>query len=217
MSEIRVMLVDDHEIVRQGLRSLLERRENLRVVAEAGTVEEAVAAAAETQPDVVVMDVRLPDGTGIEACREIRAARPETRVLMLTSYADDEAVYAAILAGAASYMLKQTRGRELVAAIEAVARGESLLDPAVTQSVLTRVREMAGGGHKDKLSELSEQERRILGLIAEGKTNREIAATIFLSEKTVKNYVSTILSKLGMERRAQAAAFLADQRARGHE
>jgi len=163
------------------------------------------------------MDVRLPDGTGIEACREIRAARPETRVLMLTSYADDEAVYAAILAGAASYMLKQTRGRELVAAIEAVARGESLLDPAVTQSVLTRMREMAGGGHKDKLSELSEQERRILGLIAEGKTNREIAATIFLSEKTVKNYVSTILSKLGMERRAQAAAFLADQRARGHE
>jgi len=217
MSEIRVMLVDDHEIVRQGLRSLLERRENLRVVAEAGTVEEAVAAAAETQPDVVVMDVRLPDGTGIEACREIRAARPETRVLMLTSYADDEAVYAAILAGAASYMLKQTRGRELVAAIEAVARGESLLDPAVTQSVLTRMREMADGGHKDKLSELSEQERRILGLIAEGKTNREIAATIFLSEKTVKNYVSTILSKLGMERRAQAAAFLADQRARGHE
>jgi len=217
MSEIRVMLVDDHEIVRQGLRSLLERREHLRVVAEAGMVAEAIAMAAETQPDVVVMDVRLPDGTGIEACREIRAARPETKVLMLTSYADDDAVYAAIIAGAASYMLKQTRGRELVAAIEAVARGESLLDPAVTQSVLTRMREMASGGHKDKLSELTEQERRILGLIAEGKTNREIAETIFLSEKTVKNYVSTILSKLGMDRRAQAAAFLADQRARGHE
>ena len=216
MSEIRVMLVDDHEIVRQGLRSLLERREHLRVVAEAGMVAEAIAMAAETQPDVVVMDVRLPDGTGIEACREIRAARPETKVLMLTSYADDDAVYAAIIAGAASYMLKQTRGRELVAAIEAVARGESLLDPAVTQSVLTRMREMASGGHKDKLSELTEQERRILGLIAEGKTNREIAETIFLSEKTVKNYVSTILSKLGMDRRAQAAAFLADQRARGH-
>jgi len=217
MSEIRVMLVDDHEIVRQGLRSLLERREHLRVVAEAGMVAEAIAMAAETQPDVVVMDVRLPDGTGIEACREIRAARPETKVLMLTSYADDDAVYAAIIAGAASYMLKQTRGRELVAAIEAVARGESLLDPAVTQSVLTRMREMASGGHKDKLSELTEQERRILGLIAEGKTNREIAETVFLSEKTVKNYVSTILSKLGMDRRAQAAAFLADQRARGHE
>ena len=217
MSEIRVMLVDDHEIVRQGLRSLLERREHLRVVAEAGMVAEAIAMAAETQPDVVVMDVRLPDGTGIEACREIRAARPETKVLMLTSYADDDAVYAAIIAGAASYMLKQTRGRELVSAIEAVARGESLLDPAVTQSVLTRMREMASGGHKDKLSELTEQERRILGLIAEGKTNREIAETIFLSEKTVKNYVSTILSKLGMDRRAQAAAFLADQRARGHE
>lgn len=217
MSEIRVMLVDDHEIVRQGLRSLLERREHLRVVAEAGMVAEAIAMAAETQPDVVVMDVRLPDGTGIEACREIRAARPETKVLMLTSYADDDAVYAAIIAGAASYMLKQTRGRELVAAIEAVARGESLLDPAVTQSVLTRMREMASGGHKDKLSELTEQERRILGLIAEGKTNREIAEAVFLSEKTVKNYVSTILSKLGMDRRAQAAAFLADQRARGHE
>jgi two-component system response regulator DevR len=217
MAEIRVMLVDDHEVVRQGLKSLLERRENLEVVAEAGTVAEAVEAAARTQPDVVVMDVRLPDGTGIEACRDIRAERPQTHVLMLTSYADDEAVYAAIIAGAAGYLLKQTRGRELVSAIEAVARGESLLDPSVTSTVLARMREMASGGHKDKLSELSEQERRILALIAEGKTNREIAGTVYLSEKTVKNYVSTILSKLGMERRAQAAAFLADQRARGHE
>ena len=214
---IRLMLVDDHEVVRQGLKSLLERREHLRVVAEAGSVAEAVAAAARTQPEVIVMDVRLPDGTGIEACRDIRADRPETRVLMLTSYADDEAVYASIVAGAAGYLLKQTRGRELVSAIEAVARGESLLDPAVTSTVLARMRELATGGHQDKLSELTEQERRILGLIAEGKTNREIAGTIYLSEKTVKNYVSTILSKLGMERRAQAAAFLADQRARGHE
>ncbi|MDB5075396.1 MAG: transcriptional regulatory protein devR [Chloroflexi bacterium] len=217
MAEIRVMLVDDHEVVRQGLKSLLERRENLEVVAEAGTVAEAVEAAARTQPDVVVMDVRLPDGTGIEACRDIRAERPQTHVLMLTSYADDEAVYAAIIAGAAGYLLKQTRGRELVSAIESVARGESLLDPSVTSTVLARMREMASGGHMDKLSELSEQERRILALIAEGKTNREIAGTVFLSEKTVKNYVSTILSKLGMERRAQAAAFLADQRARGHK
>jgi DNA-binding NarL/FixJ family response regulator len=136
---------------------------------------------------------------------------------MLTSYADDEAVYAAIVAGAAGYLLKQTRGRELVSAIEAVARGESLLDPAVTSKVLARMRELAAGGHKDPLAELTEQERRILGLIAEGKTNREIASTVYLSEKTVKNYVSTILSKLGMERRAQAAAFLAEQRARGHE
>lgn len=217
MAEIRVMLVDDHEVVRQGLKSLLERRDTLRVVAEAGSVAEAIEEAARAQPDVVVMDVRLPDGTGIEACREIRAQRPETHVLMLTSYADDEAVYAAIIAGAAGYLLKQTRGRELVSAIETVARGESLLDPSVTSTVLTRMRELAAGGHKDKLSELSEQERRILGLIAEGKTNREIAGTVYLSEKTVKNYVSTILSKLGMERRAQAAAFLADQRARGHE
>jgi two-component system, NarL family, response regulator DevR len=217
MSEIRIMLVDDHEVVRQGLRSLLERRAHLRVVAEAGTVAEAVAEAARVQPDVIVMDVRLPDGTGIEACRDIRAERAETRVLMLTSYADDEAVYASIVAGAAGYLLKQTRGRELVSAIEAVARGESLLDPAVTSKVLTRMRDLAAGAYKDPLAELSEQERRILGLIAEGKTNREIASTVYLSEKTVKNYVSTILSKLGMERRAQAAAFLAEQRARGHE
>jgi two-component system response regulator DevR len=215
--EIRLMLVDDHEVVRQGLKALLERRMHLQIVAEAGTVAEAVAEAARVQPDVIVMDVRLPDGTGIEACRDIRADRPATRVLMLTSYSDDEAVYASIVAGAAGYLLKQTRGRELVGAIEAVARGESLLDPAVTSKVLARMRELATGGHRDKLAELTEQERRILGLIAEGKTNREIAGTIYLSEKTVKNYVSTILSKLGMERRAQAAAFLAEQRARGHE
>jgi two-component system, NarL family, response regulator DevR len=217
MPEIRVMLVDDHEIVRHGLKSFLERRENMQVVAEAGSVAEAVEAAALAQPDVIVMDVRLPDGTGIEACRDIRAARPETRVLMLTSYADDEAVYAAIIAGAAGYLLKQTRGRELASAVEAVARGESLMDPSVMGTVLSRMRELATGGHKDKLSELTDQERRILSLIAEGKTNREIAQTVFLSEKTVKNYVSTILSKLGMERRAQAAAFLADQRARGNQ
>ncbi|HEY8284936.1 MAG TPA: response regulator transcription factor [Chloroflexota bacterium] len=217
MATIRVMLVDDHEIVRQGLRALLERREHVQVVAEAGTVAEAVEAGIRVRPDVIVMDVRLPDGTGIEACRDIRAECPETRVLMLTSYADDDAVYAAIVAGADGYLLKQTRGREVVSAIEAVARGESLLDPAVTATVLARMRDMAAGKHHDKLADLSEQERHILGLIAEGKTNREIAGIVYLSEKTVKNYVSTILSKLGMERRAQAAAFLADQRARGHE
>jgi DNA-binding NarL/FixJ family response regulator len=217
MPEIRVMLVDDHEIVRQGLKSLLDRREHLAVVAEAGSVAEAVEAAARARPDVIVMDVRLPDGTGVEACRDIRAENPQIRVLMLTSYADDEAIYSAIIAGASGYLLKQTRGRDLVSAIEAVARGESLLDPSATSAVLTRMRDMASGSHKDKLSELSEQERHILDHIAEGKTNREIAAIVFLSEKTVKNYVSTILGKLGMERRAQAAAFLADQRARGHE
>jgi len=217
MSTIRVMLVDDHEIVRQGLRTLLERREHLQVVAEAGSVAEAVEVGVRVRPDVIVMDVRLPDGTGIEACRDIRAECPDVRVLMLTSYADDEAVYASIIAGAAGYLLKQTRGRELVSAIERVAAGESLLDPEITAAVLTRMRDMAAGKHHDKLAELSDQERRILNLIAEGRTNREIAATVFLAEKTVKNYVSTILNKLGMERRAQAAAFLADQRARGHE
>ena len=217
MDTIRVMLVDDHEVVRQGLKSLLERREHIQIVAEAGTVAEAVAGAARAQPDVIVMDVRLPDGTGIEACREIRAAQPAITVLMLTSYADDEAVYGSIIAGAAGYLLKQTRARELLSAIEAVARGESLLDPTVTSAVLTRMRDLAAGRHTDPLAELSAQERRILGLIAEGKTNREIAGIVYLSEKTVKNYVSTILSKLGMERRAQAAAFLAEQRARGHE
>ncbi|HVA88484.1 MAG TPA: response regulator transcription factor [Chloroflexota bacterium] len=217
MPTIRVMLVDDHEIVRQGLRSLLERQDHLQVVGEAGTVAEAVEAGIRLRPDVIVMDVRLPDGTGIEACREIRSECPDVRVLILTSYADDDAVYAAIVAGAAGYLLKQTRGRDLVNAVERVAEGVSLLDPDVTASVLTRMRDMAAGKHHDKLGELSEQERRILSLIAEGKTNREIAATVFLAEKTVKNYVSTILSKLGMERRAQAAAFLADQRARGHE
>jgi len=217
MSTIRVMLVDDHEIVRQGLRTLLERREHLQVVAEAGSVAEAVEVGVRVRPDVIVMDVRLPDGTGIEACRDIRAECPDVRVLMLTSYADDEAVYASIIAGAAGYLLKQTRGRELVSAIERVAAGESLLDPEITAAVLTRMRDMAAGKHHDKLAELSDQERRILNLIAEGRTNREIAARVFLAEKTVKNYVSTILGKLGMERRAQAAAFLADQRARGHE
>ncbi|MGH2390092.1 MAG: response regulator transcription factor [Chloroflexota bacterium] len=217
MSTIRVMLVDDHEIVRQGLRTLVERREHLQVVAEAGSAAEAVEVGIRVRPDVIVMDVRLPDGTGIEACREIRAECPAVRVLMLTSYADDEAVYASIIAGAAGYLLKQTRGRELVSAIERVAAGESLLDPEVTTAVLARMRDMASGKHHDKLAELSEQERRILNLIAEGRTNREIAAIVFLAEKTVKNYVSTILNKLGMERRAQAAAFLADQRARGHE
>ena len=218
MSEtIRLMLVDDHEVVRQGLRALLERREHLQVVAEAGSVAEAVAEAARMRPDVIVMDVRLPDGTGIEACRDIRAERPAIRVLMLTSYDDDEAEYSSIVAGASGYLLKQTRGRELVSAIEAVARGESLLDPAATSKVLARMRELATGRYKDPLADLTVQERRILGLITEGKTNREIAGTVYLSEKTVKNYVSTILSKLGMERRAQAAAFLAEQRARGHE
>ena len=155
------------------------------------------------------MDVRLPDGSGIEACREIRATRPETRVVMLTSYPDEEAVLSAIIAGASGYLLKQVRGRDLVSALEAVGRGESLLDPAVTEKVLERVRRMASGSATDELAELTAQERKILLLVAEGKTNKEIAAEVFLSDKTVKNYVSSILSKLNLQRRAQAAAFVA--------
>jgi two-component system response regulator DevR len=205
---LRVLVTDDHEIVRQGLVALLDRRAGFEVVAQAGSVAEAVAAAARFEPDLVVMDVRLPDGSGIEACREIRAARPETRVVMLTSYPDEEAVLSAIIAGASGYLLKQIRGRDLVTALEAVGRGESLLDSAVTEKVLQRVRQMATGG-ADELGGLTAQERKILLLIAEGKTNKEIAAEVFLSDKTVKNYVSSILSKLNLQRRTQAAAYVA--------
>jgi DNA-binding NarL/FixJ family response regulator len=161
------------------------------------------------------MDVRLPDGSGIEACRDIRAELPSTRVIMLTSYPDEEAVLSAIVAGAAGYLLKQIRARDLVAALEAVGRGESLLDPAVTEKVLERVRRIATGGQTDKLAMLTSQEQKILMLVAEGKTNKEIAAEIFLSDKTVKNYVSSILSKLNLERRAQAAAYVARHRLGG--
>jgi two-component system response regulator DevR len=201
--------VDDHEVVRQGLVALLDRREGFEVVAQAGTVAEAVAEAAKFEPDLVIMDVRLPDGSGIEACREIRAARPETRVIMLTSYPDEEAVLSAIIAGASGYLLKQIRGRDLVTALESVGRGESLLDPAVTERVLQRVRAAATGSATDELADLTSQERKILLLVAEGMTNKEIAGQVFLSDKTVKNYVSSILSKLNLQRRTQAAAFVA--------
>lgn len=210
---VKIMLVDDHEVVRMGLRTLLERRETFSVVAEAGSVAEAVATAAQVLPDVIVMDVRLPDGTGVEACREIRSDRPQTKVIMLTSYADDEAVYGSIMAGASGYLLKQTRGQNLAEAIERVAAGESLLDPGVTDKVLARMRQLAAG-ETDELASLSPQERRILGLIAEGKTNKEIADEVFLSDKTVKNYVSSILSKLNLRRRSEAAAFIAGRRAK---
>jgi DNA-binding NarL/FixJ family response regulator len=206
---LRLLVVDDHEVVRQGLVSLLDRRDGFEVVAQAGTVAESIATASRFEPDVVIMDVRLPDGSGIEACREIRAARPETRVVMLTSYPDEEAVLSAIIAGASGYLLKQIRGRELVSALEAVGRGESLLDSAVTEKVLERVRRVASGSATDELAELTSQERKILLLVADGKTNKEIAAEVFLSDKTVKNYVSSILSKLNLQRRAQAAAFVA--------
>src|SRR6188472_3489725 len=207
--QLRLLVVDDHEVVRQGLVALLSRRPNFQVVAEAGTVAEAIAAAKRFEPEIVVMDVRLPDGSGIEACREIREELPATRVVMLTSYPDEDAVLSAIVAGASGYMLKQVRARDLVDAIERVARGESLLDPAVTGRVLERVRRIAAGDQPDELSLLTTQERRILALVAEGKTNKQIAAEVFLSDKTVKNYVSSILAKLNLERRAQAAAYVA--------
>lgn len=209
---LRLLVVDDHEVVRQGLAALLDRRPTFQVVAEAGTVEEALAQARRHRPDIIVMDVRLPDGSGVEACREIRAEMPDTRVVMLTSFPDDEAVLSAIVAGASGYLLKQVRARDLVAALEAVGRGESLLDPAVTERVLQRVRQIASGEVHDELSGLTPQERKILMLVAEGKTNKAIAAEIFLSDKTVKNYVSSILAKLNLERRAQAAAFVARHR-----
>jgi DNA-binding NarL/FixJ family response regulator len=209
---IRVIVVDDHEIVRQGLVALLDRRPGFQVVGEAGNVAEAVAETRRLKPNVVVMDVRLPDGSGVEACREIRAELPDTRVIMLTSYPDEEAVLSAIVAGASGYLLKQIRARDLVSALEAVGRGESLLDPAVTERVLERVRRIANGQYHDELAVLTPQEQKILKLVAEGKTNKEIASEVFLSDKTVKNYVSSILSKLNLERRAQAAAFVAKQR-----
>jgi DNA-binding NarL/FixJ family response regulator len=206
---LRLMLVDDHEVVRNGLRMMLEASGDVRIVAEAGSVRDAVAEAARTKPDAIVMDVRLTDGSGIEATREIRAARPETRVLMLTSFDDDEALFSSILAGASGYVLKQIQGRDLIRAIRAVADGQSLLDPAVTATVLERLRKGKHLLRDEKLARLSGQEERILALIADGLTNGEIGTRLHLAEKTVKNYVSTILSKLEVGRRAEAAAYLA--------
>jgi DNA-binding NarL/FixJ family response regulator len=212
-SPLRLLVVDDHEVVRQGLAALLDRREGFQVVAEAGTVAESIEQARRHRPDIVIMDVRLPDGSGIEACRAIRAEFPATRIVMLTSYPDEEAVLSAIVAGASGYLLKQIRARDLVAALETVGRGESLLDPAVTEKVLDRIRRIAtGSSENNEISQLTSQERKILLLVAEGKTNKEIAGEIFLSDKTVKNYVSSILAKLNLERRAQAAAFVAKHR-----
>lgn len=212
---VRILIVDDHEVVRTGLRTLLSRKPGLDVVGEAGSVATAIAEAARVSPDVVIMDIRLPDGSGVEACRDIRAADPRTKVIMLTSYADDDAVLASIVAGASGYLLKQVRGQVLVEAIETVAQGGSLLDPSVTDKVLERLRTIGTGGADEGLAALSERERSILVLIAEGKTNKEIAREVFLSEKTVKNYVSSILSKLNLTRRAAAAAYLAARTPKG--
>jgi DNA-binding NarL/FixJ family response regulator len=205
---IRILICDDHEVVREGLRTLLAGRAELEVVAEAGTSADAIEAAARERPDIVIMDVRLPDGSGVEACRSIREILPATRVIMLTSYPDDEALYASIVAGASGYLLKQTRAAALIEAIDAVSKGRALLDPSVTARVLERVRR--GNSDEDPaIASLTDQERKVLEQLATGKTNREIGVVLFLSEKTVKNYVSRILEKLGLHRRAEAAAFAA--------
>jgi DNA-binding NarL/FixJ family response regulator len=202
-----VFLLDDHEVVRRGLRDLFDAEEDLEVVGEASTAEEALGRIPPTRPDVAVLDVRLGDGgDGVEVCREIRSRHPEVRCLMLTSFADDEALFAAIMAGASGYVLKQIRGNDLLDAVRRVGRGESLLDPALTGKVLDRLRAKPV---EDELGGLTDQERRILELIAQGRTNRQIAEEIFLAEKTVKNYVSNLLAKLGMSRRSEAAAYAA--------
>src|SRR5438034_10919975 len=211
MSEppLRVLLVDDHEVVRDGVKALLQATEDIIVTAEAGSVRDAIDEADRARPDLVVMDVRLADGSGIEATREIRARHPKIAVIMLTSFADDEALFASIMAGASGYVLKQVKGGELVRAIRTVGKGESLLDPAVTSAVLDRLRKGKHLLRDEKLARLSPQEERILALVADGKTNREIGEELHLAEKTVKNYVSSILSKLEVARRAEAAAYLA--------
>jgi DNA-binding NarL/FixJ family response regulator len=204
---IGVFLLDDHEVVRTGLRALLEACEDIEVVGEADTVAEALVKIPETQPNVAILDVRLPDGSGVEVCREVRSTSPEIACVMLTSYADDEALIASIMAGAAGYVLKQVGSLDLLDTIRRAGAGESLLDPALTDRVLERLRE--GPKTDPRLANLTPQERKILDLIAEGYTNRQIAENLFLAEKTVKNYVSNLLAKLGMERRTQAATFAA--------
>ncbi len=206
---IRILVVDDHEVVRLGLKTLFRTVPGCEIVGEAGTVSEAIAAAEQSRPDVVLMDVRLPDGSGVEACREIRSARPETRVIMLTSFADEAAVVASITAGAAGYLLKQADLDRLVEAVHVVARGGSLLDPSVTATVLSWLQRVGRRPMDDPLAGLSEQERKVLPLMVEGKTNREIGQALCLSEHTVKTYVSNILQKLHLARRGEAAAYLA--------
>ncbi|MFD5819161.1 response regulator [Streptomyces sp. NPDC059618] len=213
IGKITVFLLDDHEVVRRGVHELLSTEDDIEVVGEAGTAADALVRIPATRPDVAVLDVRLPDGSGVEVCREIRSADEDVKCLMLTSYADDEALFDAIMAGASGYVLKAIRGQELLAAVRDVAAGKSLLDPAATARVLERLR--GGGGTKDdeRLARLTDQERRILDLIGEGLTNRQIGERLHLAEKTIKNYVSSLLSKLGMQRRSQAAAYVARKQA----
>jgi len=204
---IRVFLLDDHEVVRQGLRALLESSGDIEVVGESGLAVEAASRIPALRPDVAVLDARLPDGSGIEVCRTVRAVDPHIKALILTSYDDDEALFAAIMAGAAGYVLKEITGHDLIGAVHQVAQGNSLIDPTLTARVLERVRN--GPSTAPELADLTEQELKLLALIAEGLTNRQIGERMFLAEKTVKNYVSSILAKLGLERRTQAAVLAA--------
>jgi len=206
---IRLLLVDDHKVVRSGVKALLSGTGNIDVVGEAGTVADAVSVAARLKPDLVLMDVRLPDGSGIDACREIRTARPETRILFLTSFADDDAVLATILAGADGYLLKEIDEDGLIRAIETVAAGRSILDPSVTQRVLARIKDQASPAGQQKDAGLSPQEQKVVALVAEGQTNKQIAVALGLSDKTVRNYLSNIFQKLQVTRRSQAAALYA--------
>ena len=208
---IKVLLVDDHEVLRIGLRTLFMEAGKFQVVGEAGTMAGAVADALRLKPNVVLMDVRLPDGSGIDACRTIRAAHPATRVLFLTSFADDDAVLATILAGADGFLLKEVTSEQLIDAVQAVSQGQSILDPAVTQRVLSKVRSLAAPASQDKQEALSPQEERVLALVAEGKTNKEIAIFLNLSDKTVGHYLENIFQKLQVTRRAQAAVYFTQQ------
>ena len=204
---LKIVIVDDHEVVRLGLHTLLEHHPDFTVVGEAATAQEAVEKTLDLEPDIVVMDIRLPGRSGIEACREITEQLPETKVIMLTSYAEDEMLFDAITAGACGYVLKQIGSDDLVRAVEAASRGEALLDPTLTQRVFARVREATRREKEEAFAGLTDQEMRVLGHVAEGKTNREIAEVLFLGEGTVRNYVSSILSKLNLTNRAEAAAY----------
>ena len=209
---LKILLVDDHEVVRLGLKSLLSHYPKFEVVAEANNAEEAIRLANEYTPDVVVMDIRLPGKSGIEATREITGKHANTKVIMLTTFADDELLFDAISAGASGYVLKQIDSGELINALERIGRGESLLDPAVTQQVFKRMRESTRKAETEAFTPLTEQELKVLALVAQGKRNKEIAAEVFLSEKTVRNYVSSILSKLGLATRSEAAAYAVKHR-----
>jgi two-component system response regulator DevR len=210
---IRVFLLDDHEIVRRGIANLLSSEPDIEIVGEAGTASEALARIPAARPDIAVLDARLPDGSGIDVCRDIRSSHPAIRCLILTSYDDNDAVFAAVMAGASGYLLKEVRGASLVDAIRQVAAGRSLLDPSVTERLLDKLRQPAEVDHR--LSALTEREREILDLIADGLTNRQIGERLFLAEKTVKNYVSGLLAKLGMQRRTQAAVYGSQLREEG--